>query len=70
VALAVFDAKQQGVDAKPKVTYKHLKQIVKMSTAFKYYMISANQGLREGDLAFRHGNRDDNFNRASSGPRS
>jgi hypothetical protein len=61
----VFDAKKQGIDAKPKVTYKHLQQIVKMSSAFKEYMCSANEGLGEVDLAYLHKNRNDRFSKAS-----
>jgi hypothetical protein len=60
VALAVFDAKKMGrEDEKPQVTEQHLKQVVKMSTAFKKYMKSTNQDLSDADIAFRHGNRND-----------
>jgi hypothetical protein len=60
VALAIFDAKKSGRDnVKPVVTRDHLKQVVRMSTAFKEYMLKAQGGMSDEDLAFHYGNRDD-----------
>ncbi|KAK2808761.1 hypothetical protein FQN50_004433 [Emmonsiellopsis sp. PD_5] len=67
VALAYFDArmaKEKGgsdEDLIPEVKERHLAQVVSMSTAFKEYITSTHEGVEDADLAYRLGNRDDNF---------
>jgi hypothetical protein len=66
VALAVFDARTE--DEKKgaakgttvaKVKEKHLRQVVSMSTAFKKYMVTVHQGMKDSQRAYRSGNRAD-----------
>ncbi|KAI4863989.1 hypothetical protein F4820DRAFT_470922 [Hypoxylon rubiginosum] len=67
VALAIYDSKtarERGAseeDAIPEVKEKHLKQIADMSTAFKSYMVSTHDGIKDGDMAYKLGIRDDKF---------
>ncbi|XXH00048.1 hypothetical protein Hte_006389 [Hypoxylon texense] len=67
VALAIYDskvAKEKGAkeeDAIPEVKEKHLKQIADMSMAFKSYMVSTHEGIKDEDMAYKLGIRDDKF---------
>ncbi|KAI0886608.1 uncharacterized protein GGS22DRAFT_199011 [Annulohypoxylon maeteangense] len=68
VALAIYDsrvAREKGVsveDSVPEVKESHVKQIAKMSTAFKNYMTSTHEGVKDSDLAYKIGIRNDKFN--------
>lgn len=59
VALAVYDATKNGGGKVPRITEKHLVQVVNMSAAFKTYIKSARQGLEPEDDAYNLGNRND-----------
>ncbi|KAI1483504.1 hypothetical protein F4774DRAFT_164561 [Daldinia eschscholtzii] len=73
VALALYDSKtarERGVpveDSIPEVKEAHLKEIAHMSTAFKNYITSTHQGVKDSDMAYRLGIRDDNFGRSQKG---
>lgn len=70
VALALYDsrkARESGVsieDSIPEVKEAHLKEIAHMSTAFKNYITSTHQGVKDSDMAYRLGIRDDNFGKS------
>ncbi|KAI1658642.1 hypothetical protein F4813DRAFT_40288 [Daldinia decipiens] len=70
VALALYDSKkarERGVsieDSIPEVREAHLKEIAHMSTAFKNYITSTHQGVKDSDIAYRLGIRDDNFGKS------
>ncbi|KAI8960209.1 hypothetical protein F5Y11DRAFT_358596 [Daldinia sp. FL1419] len=70
VALALYDSKkarERGVsveDSIPEVKEAHLKEIAHMSTAFKNYITSTHQGVKDSDMAYRLGIRDDNFGKS------
>jgi hypothetical protein len=66
VALAVFDSKNKKEAAVPEVTENHLQQVVKMSSAFRKYMKAAHSGMDDSVLAFKQGNREDNFHRSQA----
>lgn len=67
VALAIYDsrvAREKGAsieDSIPEVKESHMKQIAKMSTAFKNYMTSTHEGVKDSDLAYKIGIRNDKF---------
>ncbi|KAI2466168.1 hypothetical protein F4781DRAFT_406556 [Annulohypoxylon bovei var. microspora] len=67
VALAIYDsraAREKGATVEesiPEVKENHLKQIANMSTAFKSYMTSTHEGVKDSDLAYKIGIRNDNF---------
>ncbi|KAI1774260.1 hypothetical protein F4818DRAFT_452329 [Hypoxylon cercidicola] len=73
VALAIYDSKvarDKGAseeDAIPEVKEKHLKQIADMSTAFKSYMVSTHDGVKDADMAYKLGIRDDKFGTSQMG---
>ena len=60
VALAIFEARQKGKTATPKVTEAHFAQIVDMSSAFKKYMHST-LGDDDAQNAWKARLRDDTF---------
>ncbi|KAI1086590.1 hypothetical protein F5B19DRAFT_501178 [Rostrohypoxylon terebratum] len=67
VALAIYDsrvAREKGAsveDSIPEVKESHLKQIAKMSTSLKNYMTSTHEGIKDSDLAYKMGIRNDKF---------
>lgn len=72
VALAIYDSKmarEKGVsveDSIPEIKEKHLSQIVSMSSAFKDYITSTHEGVKDADLAYRLGLRDDKFGKTTT----
>lgn len=60
VALAVNDSKKSKDKAVPMMTEEHLQQVVKMSSAFRRYMKATHKGMDESQIAYHHGNREDN----------
>ena len=61
-------ARETGVpveDSVPEIKEKHLSQIVSMSAAFKDYITSTHEGIKDPDLAYRLGLRDDKFEKKS-----
>ena len=57
----MYDANKNGAGKKPEITEGHFTQVVKMSTAFKNYIKSAQMGKDPEDLAYDHGNRNDHY---------
>ncbi|PMD52866.1 P-loop containing nucleoside triphosphate hydrolase protein [Hyaloscypha bicolor E] len=72
VALAIYDSKmarEKGAsveDSIPEIKEKHLSQIVSMSSAFKDYITSTHEGVKDADLAYRLGLRDDKFGKQTT----
>ncbi|KAH8708362.1 P-loop containing nucleoside triphosphate hydrolase protein [Phaeosphaeriaceae sp. PMI808] len=61
VALAVFDSKQKNNKGPPKITEKHLEQVVAMSSAFRNYMKATRDGMDDSTWAYKRGNREDKY---------
>ncbi|KAF3003190.1 hypothetical protein E8E13_009476 [Curvularia kusanoi] len=61
LTLAVYDAKHPSKPSDkpliPEVKKKHLEQVVKMSSAFREYMLAANEGKDDSVMAYQAGNR-------------
>ncbi|KAI1472625.1 P-loop containing nucleoside triphosphate hydrolase protein [Daldinia caldariorum] len=73
VALALYDSKTARgkvvpvEESIPEVKEAHLKEIAHMSTALKNYITSTYQGIKNSDMAYNVGIRDDNLGRPQKG---
>ncbi|KAI1378365.1 hypothetical protein F4677DRAFT_466113 [Hypoxylon crocopeplum] len=70
VALAIYDsrtAREKGASIEesiPEVKERHIEEIANMSTAFKSYITSTHEGIKDSDMAYKLGIRDDNFGKS------
>lgn len=73
VALAIFEARKEDEksgkekgETVPEIKETHLSQVVRMSAAFRDYIISTHEGMEDSKMAYKLGIRDDDFGSAET----